>query len=953
MAADSLEGSSDCSHPISVANFDPVDITEAFFSACRIGLEPGELFHEGWFDLQYSMSAIEIMDPKMDARIQGNRRVMTTFEALSTNQLPLGPFSSLYELIGVMDELLSACVNWLTGDSLAQSIFICMYMHCTQLINDKYLAAFCELLRRMVYQLRHLIIAVGVFDEEDHYTFTHGMPIQEPSSIFHNYNGFRNNCLHKLSTLDLIAHASDLNGSLESDPTTFIDHEEKLLSALRSRLEFMQAFLLFTNSVFERISSTSTDLKNDLFEGYTNIDFDYGEQNLSLPKICEVQASTLVSWNSFICFCRRVSQHVNRLKLLSNVLIKTSSVGKVASEGKLQPKDATYGLPGFEVFLNQANIPSYMPRVVNIHDRHKSFVYFSHLFTKLEHILRTYETFTEWHRLYPEPLRLQSLWAFIQKSGQISCSYVRALLSNANCGKDKESSLTTCILARTMMCMLYFVLMCHGDIIDFKPQSFSPMNFHYFLNSWYQVEHISYRSLIKDIISEIPELMNFFTTLSNQFAHIPAVYCLNRSRQRSALERWLQRLPDLLDECARAEFVIGIELRNATTDKHFEYQRGLVDLSPKQSVVPVQIQLSSFVTYIYYYLAWDYVISGFQLELYSPNEWLFIYAFLIHLFQNLSNLIRHLSEKHIVLSLEKIKNLESESTKNKTSMKQTVTCDSGSGVEIHRRKKKKKHKEKVSVTDETIRCTETSHTNCDSGIKPMPPMIHEIGSVFETNILGIHQYLNSASLYAIRALQRDVGFEINENIPNLNSTNNTLPCTFMNRTSRLESYARRLGIFLIPPNSPLFELGGVSGAYDSWKSLIGSSLIDGRSTSELYCMASRAFDQAQSLIQTTLDLRPSGEENLRKLMQSDIAVSLFTETLGPPDRLVDLQQLAKHNSIACRVLGVCEDRRPSVHKSKHKISFLCSSSPVKLDYNFLESKCYPLIRLASQSEKCS
>ncbi|RTG80460.1 uncharacterized protein DC041_0011885 [Schistosoma bovis] len=230
------------------------------------------------------------------------------------------------------------------------------------------------------------------------------------------------------------------------------------------------------------------------------------------------------------------------------------------------------------------------------------------------------------------------------------------------------------------------------------------------------------------------------------------------------------------------------------------------------------------------------------------------------------------------------------------------------------------------------------------------------GGLLTVHLLNVHQYLNTATLYVIRALQRDSGIEINVNCLSPDPNSDGQLRLFISR-NYLEPYARRLGIFLIPHNSPLAEMGGVSGAYETWRSLVSSSIIDGRSTSDLYLMAARAFDEAHNLIQKTLYLKSVGEEKLLKFTQSPIVLPLFTEKLGPPDQLIDLQQLARRNSIACRVLGVCEDRRPIVHTANPstinpKMSFLCSSSPVKLDYNFLESKCYPLIRLASQSKKC-
>ncbi|VEL15588.1 unnamed protein product [Protopolystoma xenopodis] len=52
------------------------------------------------------------------------------------------------------------------------------------------------------------------------------------------------------------------------------------------------------------------------------------------------------------------------------------------------------------------------------------------------------------------------------------------------------------------------------------------------------------------------------------------------------------------------------------------------DRLPKPPTQGLYLRLSSYISYFYLHLAWDYLVSGFQLDLYAPHEWTYMYAFL-------------------------------------------------------------------------------------------------------------------------------------------------------------------------------------------------------------------------------------------------------------------------------------------------------------------------------------
>ncbi|KAK2559132.1 N-alpha-acetyltransferase 35 [Acropora cervicornis] len=84
-----------------------------------------------------AMSAIEMMDPKMDAGMLCNKakKVLQFEPAVKAGLLKIKDFSA-EELIGILDELIACLVTWLDGHSLVQTVFTCLYMHNPFIIED-------------------------------------------------------------------------------------------------------------------------------------------------------------------------------------------------------------------------------------------------------------------------------------------------------------------------------------------------------------------------------------------------------------------------------------------------------------------------------------------------------------------------------------------------------------------------------------------------------------------------------------------------------------------------------------------------------------------------------------------------------------------------------------------------------------------------------------------------
>ncbi|KAI0137453.1 Mak10 subunit, NatC N-terminal acetyltransferase-domain-containing protein [Xylariales sp. AK1849] len=103
-------------HPGTMAS----DIT-AKFSAAVKNLAPGDLVKDGYFTLFESVSALEIMDPKMDSGCLAEGESLDEEYDVTRNLLP-------QEVLGIIDQLLCLEMAWHLGYPLSQTLFTCVYL---------------------------------------------------------------------------------------------------------------------------------------------------------------------------------------------------------------------------------------------------------------------------------------------------------------------------------------------------------------------------------------------------------------------------------------------------------------------------------------------------------------------------------------------------------------------------------------------------------------------------------------------------------------------------------------------------------------------------------------------------------------------------------------------------------------------------------------------------------
>lgn len=181
------------------------------------------------------MTALEMMDPKMDAgmRCNKNKTPPLNFEtAVASGQLKLDSLS-YPELIGVIDSILACFVSWLEGHSLAQTVYTCLYMHDINAIGDQSLKAFCFGMNNTMKLVKEIILAAAVYEEEDFQPMIFPHPLAE---------------IPNEAVYSMLKQAEE---NLIKATKTATDEQSDLMQAVINRLKFIRFLMDTLNAFFE------------------------------------------------------------------------------------------------------------------------------------------------------------------------------------------------------------------------------------------------------------------------------------------------------------------------------------------------------------------------------------------------------------------------------------------------------------------------------------------------------------------------------------------------------------------------------------------------------------------------------------------------------------------------------------------------------------------------------
>uniref|UniRef100_A0A3B3QJC9 N-alpha-acetyltransferase 35, NatC auxiliary subunit n=1 Tax=Paramormyrops kingsleyae TaxID=1676925 RepID=A0A3B3QJC9_9TELE len=491
-----------------------VDITQDFKGACKeLKLVP---LLTGSFGLFEAMSAIEMMDPKMDAGMIGNqvnRKVLNFEQAVKDGAIRVSDLS-LPELIGIMDTCFCCLITWLEGHSLAQTVFTCLYVHNPDLIQDSAMKAFALGILKVCDIAREKVNKAAVFEEEDFQAMTYGFKMA-------------NNVTDLRVTGDLCFSAHQCRSTRirqgeQRDPEVELEHQQCL--ALFSRIKFTR--LLLTGLIAFTKKETSS--------------------------VSEAQ------------------------KLMSQAADLLPAIHSTLHHGVQSQNDTTKGdhpiMMGFEPLVNQRLLPPTFPRYAKIIKREEMVNYFSKLIDRIKTVCEVINT-TNLHGI---------LDFFCEFSEQSPCVLSRSLLQTTFLIDNKKVFGTHLMQDMMKDALRSFV----------SPPVLSPKCCLY------------NNPQAKDYID------SFVTHCSRPFCSLVQIHGHNRARQRDKLGHILEEFATLQDEAEKMD-------------------AALHSMLVKQE--PQRQHLACLGTWILYHnlrIMIQYLLSGFELELYSMHEYYYIYWYL-------------------------------------------------------------------------------------------------------------------------------------------------------------------------------------------------------------------------------------------------------------------------------------------------------------------------------------
>lgn len=194
---------------------------------------------------------------------------------------------------------------------------------------------------------------------------------------------------------------------------------------------------------------------------------------------------------------------------------------------------------------------------------------------------------------------------------------------------------------------------------------------------------------------------------------------------------------------------------------------------------------------------------------------------------------------------------------------------------------------------------------------------------------NIHRFMSVATLYAMRALQRDAGINLKamSRPPRRNALGSSLESHRKFYSSLKSQFIHRMKPIISSRLSPLVDSEGPEGFFQTAHNYVTSKTFMETETKDLYKMAAKVYEIARQWIAAAKALNPS------------------MSYIGPVDPLDQLDHLANNNKVFCDILASRSEKRPKRSKSEDFFRMNCFH-PVHLNFDYLSSRVYPLLRFA-------
>ncbi|XP_054159610.1 N-alpha-acetyltransferase 35, NatC auxiliary subunit-like [Oppia nitens] len=542
--------------------FNWTDVTKDFWESTE-ELKCGQLLHDELFGLFEAMSAIEMMDPKMDAGMvsnQTNKKVLNFEQSIKANKIKLKDFT-LEEQLGIIDETLSTLITWFEGHSLAQTVFINLYLHNPSLIIDKTLRFFCKIVLKLIDSIREFVSKAQVFEEEDFQPVVYGYNLANDLSDSKACSIIREVDEELSKKTKLLQKSLDKNTESESNKQDVECH--RLTCGLHNRIKFFR-YLFQTLYSLKKASYLKTANR----KSNANIDKQLSED---IEKYLNHCSESLLIWR------------------------QTIDCGIKPESGITSGHKADYPtIVGFEPLVNQRLLPPTFPRYTRMKSRLEALEFSEQLIQRLKRVTKIYE-----------------------------CSSYEMALAFFN--HFSQNIPNSCVLSRSILQVLYlpqpslvFGTSHLAQVVrDSCKQFIKPPSL------------CTKSALINNNSTAYLFLDNFFHHAVRPMATLTQICGHNRARQREKLAQILEELTTLQDEADRVDNYLNVITQNSDPPtSHIGYY-------------------TSWVLYHILRTMTQYLLSGFELELYSLHEYQymfwylyeFLYGWIVSTLNRASNLI--------------------------------------------------------------------------------------------------------------------------------------------------------------------------------------------------------------------------------------------------------------------------------------------------------------------------
>mgnify|MGYP002649327092 CR=1 FL=1 len=607
------------------------------FPPPKTELKLGELVHDELFGLYDAMAAIELMDPKMDAGMLCNKskKVLPFEELVARGRLKVDGFTPA-ELIGILDETFSCLVTWLDGHSLAQTVFTNLYLHNPALVADRSLRAFALVTLKLVETIKEFVHQAAVYEDEDFQPKTYNFSLAGGVTVPKVLAAIK-------------AAEEELARRLKKEDDGEEDNKEQ--QALLVRLSFTRHFFLFMNCFRKQVGGGRDRESNQQHPNHHN---HHHHHNSSSP--------TQSSPQSLKDFLATARQHLSTCETLLKQWALTTELGVQPSTTTAteEPKtteeqnnnnnnnnstsSTTTDYPtilGFEPLINQRLLPPSFPRYTQIRGRAETVAYLGGFLSRLRRLLTIADG--------------GELEVGSGRKGNAPIHFTGARLTAQLRFLDDFSKLTpSCVVSRSMLQLFFLAYPSSSSSsssasasasCSFSPITSSPL----LLGLLPLVTAIkeSCRAFIRPPVLccrlpspeeeqqqqqqqqqeplELPgvdaqtrEIVEgFFARALIPFKSVLQTYGNNRARQREKLALVLKDFGTLIEESVTLDRYLGVRLQHPGPFVFLQY----------------------WVFYHKLTLMSQYLLSGFELELYSRHEYAYIFHELEKIWNNVAMLL--------------------------------------------------------------------------------------------------------------------------------------------------------------------------------------------------------------------------------------------------------------------------------------------------------------------------